>query len=129
MRNSNKQRVLVVEDNLMNKILVREMLTLNGYEVLEASTGKEAIDKVLNERPDIVLMDIHLPEMDGIEATKFIKSKKGLDDIPIVALTASAMIGDEQKILSEGFDGYVPKPIELSRLLNVVSDVLGRKDS
>ncbi|MBI5560540.1 MAG: response regulator [Deltaproteobacteria bacterium] len=113
----------------MNKILVREMLTLNGYEVLEASTGKEAIDKVLNERPDIVLMDIHLPEMDGIEATKFIKSKKGLDDIPIVALTASAMIGDEQKILSEGFDGYVPKPIELSRLLNVVSDVLGRKDS
>ncbi|MBI5598123.1 MAG: response regulator [Deltaproteobacteria bacterium] len=111
----------------MNKILVKEMLTLNGYEVIEAGTGREAIDMVISEKPDLVLMDIHLPELDGVAATRFIKNKEGFKELPVVALTASAMHGDEEKILAEGFDGYVPKPIERQKLLDVVKAMLGDK--
>jgi len=119
-------KVLVVEDNFMNKILIKEMLTLNGYEVLEASTGKEAVAMAGKERPDIVFMDIHLPEMDGFEATRLIKGNAETKDIPVVALTASAMRGDEERILKEGFDGYVPKPVERKRLLEIIEKLLTR---
>ncbi len=125
---TDRPRVLVVEDNFMNKVLVREMLTLHGYEVIEAGTGKEAVELTSREAPDLILMDLHLPEMDGVTATRLIKEREELRMIPIVALTASAMKGDEETILSEGFDGYVPKPIELSKLLAVVGDALKRKD-
>ncbi|MCK4738880.1 MAG: response regulator [Deltaproteobacteria bacterium] len=116
-------RVLVVEDDFMNKVLVKEMLTLNGFIVIEAGDGKEAVRMAVSESPDVILMDLHLPEMDGIRAMKTIKEDKG-QRMPIIALTASAMLGDEEKILNYGFDGYVPKPIELKRLVNSVKDAI-----
>lgn len=123
-----RKKVLLVEDNYMNKMLVREILTLGGYEVIEAKSGLEAI-KLLSagsrdERPDIILMDLHLPVMDGYTATRIIKSDDRNKDIPILALTASAMKGDEQKILAMGFDGYVAKPIDVKKLTGIVADSL-----
>ncbi len=119
-----QKKILVVEDNLMNKVLVKEILSVKGYQIIEAVTGKEAIEKTMAEKPDLILMDLQLPEMDGITATKLIKDKEEFKNIPVVALTASAMKGDEEKILKEGFDGYVPKPIEVKKLLDVVEENL-----
>ena len=113
-------RVLVVEDNFMNKVLVREMLVLHGYEVLEAETGEEAVDMIVRERPDIVLMDINLPAMDGIAATKLIKEKEGFKDTYVIAITAAAMKGDERDFIDKGFDGYVAKPIDIKKLLEAL---------
>jgi len=112
------QKVLLVEDNHMNMVLVKEILTMNGYEIIEAGSGTEAITSLAAERPDIILMDLHLPGMDGITATRIIKA------IPVLALTASAMRGEEDKILRQGFDGYVAKPIEIKKLLEAISTSL-----
>lgn len=119
-----KIRVLVVEDNAMNKVLVGEILSMHGYAVIEACTGKEAVETALREKPDIVLMDINLPEMDGVAATKLIKASETLKRMPVVALTASAMQGDREKLMAEGFDGYVPKPIEFKVLLRTLEEGL-----
>jgi len=122
MEASNKQAlVLLVEDNQMNKILVREILTLNGYGILEASSGTEALKILSVQKPDLILMDLHLPEMDGVTATRIIKSDPANKAIPVLALTASAMKGEEDKILVHGFDGYVAKPIEVKKLLAAIS--------
>lgn len=119
-----KKKVLLVEDNHMNKVLVREILTLSGYEIIEAMSGTEAIKALTRERPDIILMDLHLPEMDGITATRIIKSEERNRSIPVLALTASAMRGEEDQILNKGFDGYVAKPIERKKLLEAISEKL-----
>ncbi len=122
-----KKRILVVEDNFMNKVLVKEILTLNGYEVLEAGDGKSGVDMAINDKPDLVLMDINLPEMDGVAATKLIKKNEACKGIPVVALTAAAMRGDDKKIMDEGFDGYVQKPIEIKNLIDHIESFLGGK--
>jgi len=124
---SDKAKVLLVEDNHMNKILVREILTLNGYEIIEAKSGTEAIKMLTVVRPDIILMDIHLPEMDGFTATRIIKSDARNKFIPVLALTASAMKGEEEKILSHGFDGYIAKPIEVKKMLALITENLASK--
>ncbi len=118
METTEKTRILVVEDNFMNKVLVKELLQVHGYLVLEASNGKEAVDMAEAHMPDIILMDINLPEMDGMESTRIIKSRESTRGIPVLALTASAMKGDEEKFLKQGFDGYVPKPIQLTVLIS-----------
>ncbi|OGP15141.1 MAG: hypothetical protein A2052_00135 [Deltaproteobacteria bacterium GWA2_54_12] len=118
------QKVLLVEDNHMNMVLVKEILTMNGYEIIEAGSGTEAITSLAAERPDIILMDLHLPGMDGITATRIIKSDERNKAIPVLALTASAMRGEEDKILRQGFDGYVAKPIEIKKLLEAISTSL-----
>lgn len=123
MQGSGK-KVLLVEDNHMNKVLVKEILTLNGYEIIEAESGTEAIKALSAERPDIILMDLHLPGMDGITATRIIKSEERNKSIPVLALTASAMRGEEDKIIRQGFDGYVAKPIERKKLLEAISESL-----
>ncbi len=123
-----KARVLLVEDNYMNKVLVTEILTMNGYEVIEAGSGIEAIKLIASERPDVVLMDLHLPEMDGVTATRIIKADKSVKGIPVLALTASASEGDAEDILSKGFDGYVGKPIEVKKLLEAISESLKHKE-
>ena len=123
-KGTKKPRVLVVEDNAMNKVLVKEILIMHGYAVIEASTGREAVETALREKPDIVLMDINLPEMDGVADTKLIKGSEALKHMPVVALTASAMQGDRERIMAEGFDGYVPKPIEFKVLLRTLADGL-----
>lgn len=123
MQGSGK-KVLLVEDNHMNKVLVKEILTLNGYQIIEADSGTEAIKALAFDRPDIILMDIHLPGMDGITATRIIKSEERNKSIPVLALTASAMRGEEDNIIRQGFDGYVGKPIEIKKLLEAINESL-----
>ncbi len=120
-----KRTVLVVEDNFQNKVLVREILTLHGFEVVEASTGAEAIKVLSENKPDVVLMDLHLPQMDGVTATRIIRSDAGNAGIPVVALTASAMKGDEDDLKKSGFDGCVGKPIEVKTLISTIKRLLG----
>ncbi|WKZ34036.1 MAG: response regulator [Thermodesulfobacteriota bacterium] len=115
-----KIKILLVEDNHMNKVLVKEILTLHGYEITEAASGTEALKSLMEERPDLILMDLHLPGMDGVTATRIIKSDSRNSSIPVLALTASAMRGEEGELLSKGFDGYVAKPIERKKLLDAI---------
>src|SRR3990170_5129408 len=128
MVDETKKKILVVEDNPMNQILAREILTANGYDVVEANTGSDAIKKVMAERPDIILMDLNLPEMDGITATKILKSDDNYRDITIIALTASAMKGEVERILAEGFDGYISKPIEVKKFIKDISSYIRKTD-
>jgi len=115
-----KKKVLIVEDNRMNMMLVRDILTLKGYDTIEASTGAEAIKLVATERPDVVLMDLHLPGMDGMVATRMLKGDERFMDIPVLALTAAASRLDTDEILGMGFDGCVPKPIDVERLVEEI---------
>ncbi|MFQ5480806.1 MAG: response regulator [Thermodesulfobacteriota bacterium] len=119
MENEGK-KVLIVEDNAMNMMLVRDILTINGYEIIEAVTGAEAIRLVAGEHPDIILMDLHLPGMDGITATRLLKAEERFKEIPILAITASASSTDVAEILGRGFDGCVTKPIDVELLLGEV---------
>src|SRR3989338_7800848 len=121
MMQNPKKKVLVVEDNPMNMILIKEILAANGFEVIEAYNGHDAIKRVSEEMPDLILMDLNLPKMDGVTATKILKSNTPSKAIPIVAITASAMKGDEEKILAEGFDGYIAKPIEMKKFMKDVA--------
>ena len=124
-----KIRVLLVEDNYMNKVLVREILTLNNYEIIDARSGLEALKVIEVERPDVILMDMHLPEMDGITATRIIKSNEDTRSIPILAFTAAASESDKEELLNKGFDGYIPKPVEFKNLLEMISTALACKKS
>jgi CheY-like chemotaxis protein len=105
-----KPKIAVVEDNPDNRLLVQALLE-EFYEVLEFETGKEAVEGLLDDRPDLVLLDISLPEMDGTELLRWIREQKALEGVPVVALTAHAMAGDREKYLDEGFDDYLTKPI------------------
>ena len=116
-RESTGKTVLLVEDNLHNRRIFAGILTHYGYEVVEAENGVEAIERLRATRPDIILMDLSLPVKDGWEATREIKEMPDLRDIPIVALTAHAMDGDEQKARAAGCDGYLAKPISPKQLV------------
>ncbi|MCB9438093.1 MAG: response regulator [Anaerolineales bacterium] len=119
------KRILYVEDNFQNKRLVRKVLVARGYTVLEADDGQTGIDIAVAEIPDLILMDINIPGIDGIEATRIIKSYEQTTHIPIIALTANAMRGDRERFLAAGCDNYLPKPISTSDLLEVVQAYLG----
>lgn len=118
------QRILVVEDNDRNRRLLRILLRSRGYEVIEAVTGEEAMKYLRDHKPDLILMDIQLPNVDGLELTKNIKSNPETADIPIVAVTAYAMKGDRERILEAGCDGYISKPIDTRRLALLVAEIL-----
>lgn len=109
-------RVLYVEDNEDNVYLLNRRLIRNGYEVLVAKDGREAIEMVLANRPDLILMDLNLPVIDGWEATRRIKAMGEVKDIPIIALTSHAMAGDREKALAAGCNDYDTKPIDFARL-------------
>lgn len=113
-------KVLVVEDDQLNMELVCEILRANGFTVHEATNGTEAIEKAEKELYDLIVMDIMLPGMDGIEATRIIKRKPGYEKTPVIALTAYAMKGDRDRLLKEGFDDYAPKPIDVPDFLEKV---------
>lgn len=116
-------KILLVEDNLQNKILVHEILVMNGHEIIEAKSGVDAVKAASSGAPpDIVLMDIQLPEMDGVTAMRIIKSQERTKGVPVLALTASAMKGDEEKLLGYGFDGYLAKPIDIKKLIEMITD-------
>ena len=108
----------------LTSFTMTEILTLNGYDIVDAKTGTEAIKAFNEERPDLVLMDLHLPGMDGVTATRIIKADSANRGVPILALTASGMEGEEESILNKGFDGYVSKPIEVQKLLDAITEGL-----
>jgi CheY-like chemotaxis protein len=104
--------ILIIEDNPLNMELARDLLEARGYEVREAATAQEGIEAIQDRRPDLVLMDVQLPGMDGLTATRILRKDRNLSDLIIVALTAHAMKGDEQKVLEAGCNGYISKPID-----------------
>jgi len=118
-------KILVVEDNDRNRRLIRIVLKAKGYEIIETVTAEEAIVQLGNESIDLILMDIQLPKMDGLELTQKIKDNPATKDIPIIALTAYAMKGDKEKFLAAGCDDYIGKPIDTQELPKVVAQFLG----
>ena len=111
-------RVLVVEDEKDNMDLFCQILNFHGCQVLQAKDGREAINMAQSEEPDLILMDLSLPALDGWEATRTIKAIPHLAEIPIIALTAHAMVGDRERALEAGCDGYISKPIEVARFFD-----------
>jgi CheY-like chemotaxis protein len=119
-----KKRILVVEDNEQNLYLATFLLEKNGHEVITAKDGLEAIEKAKMEKPDLILMDIQLPEMNGYQATKRIKSTPEISHIPIVAVTSYAMLGDREKALAIGCVGYIEKPFAPETFVSEVEKYL-----
>jgi CheY-like chemotaxis protein len=116
--------ILVVEDNELNMKLVKGLIKIGKYRMLEAIDAESGIQLIREQRPDLVLMDIQLPGMDGLSATKIIKEDPSLKDIPIVALTSYAMQGDKEKALEAGCTGYIAKPIDTRKFLETVSQYI-----
>jgi two-component system, cell cycle response regulator DivK len=114
-------QILVVEDNERNMKLVRELLEATGYRAIEAATGSQALELAREHRPDLVLMDIRLPDIDGVEALSRLRADDRTASIPVLAVTAQAMQGDRERCLAAGFDGYLSKPIDVAQLLEAVS--------
>ena len=117
-------KILLVEDNEMNRDMLARRLVRRGYDVVEALDGQQAVDLSRTESPDLILMDISLPVLDGYEATRQIKATPETSAIPIVALTAHAMAGDRERSISAGADEYDTKPIDLPRLLSKIQALL-----
>jgi len=125
--NGKGKTVLLVEDNEDNRIVYSTILRHFGYTVTEALNGEEGISKARAERPDLILMDMSLPVMDGWEATRQIKAAVETNAIPVIALTAHAMAGDEEKALAAGCDDYETKPVDLPKLLAKIDALLHSK--
>jgi len=120
-------KILVVEDNQDNREMVVKVLKFNGYEVIEAVDGEEAIRKAKTEAPALILLDIYLPKMDGYEVAKRLKGDTGLRSIPVIALTAHAMKGNREQALEAGCDGYISKPIDIRELPKQIGQFLKPK--
>ena len=116
--------ILVVEDNELNMKLFHDLLEAQGYNVLQTRDGMEALKLARAHKPDLILMDIQLPEVSGLEVTKWLKEDDGLRSIPVIAVTAFAMKGDEQKIREGGCEAYISKPISVANFLETVDKVL-----
>ena len=116
--------VLIVEDNELNMKLFRDLLEMHGYQTLEARTGPEALECLKDNRPDLILMDIQLPEVSGLEVTREIKCSPELSEIPVIAVTAFAMKGDEERIRQGGCEDYIAKPISVASFLEKVKRYL-----
>ena len=117
-------RILVIEDQEDNRRILRDLLTSAGYEVIEAVTGEEGVAAAETHRPDLILMDIQLPDLDGYEATRRIKANPALRHIPLIAVTSYALSGDDVKALEAGCDGYVTKPFSPRALLAKIREYL-----
>jgi two-component system, cell cycle response regulator DivK len=114
------RQILVVEDNERNMRLFCDVLQASGYRTLEATTGEQAVELVFEHRPDLVLMDIQLPDIDGVEALGRVRADDGFASVPILALTAQAMEGDRERFLAAGFDGYLSKPVDIAEFVATV---------
>jgi len=117
--------VLVVEDNELNMKLFHDLLEANGYDIVQTRNGLEAIDLAREHHPDLILMDIQLPEVSGLEVTKWIKEDDDLRSIPVIAVTAFAMKGDEERIRQGGCEAYLSKPISVAKFLDTVKTYIG----
>ena len=127
--NGTKKRVLLVEDNPINMELAVVLLSGGGYEILQATTAEAAIGLATQEHPDLILMDIGLPGMDGLEATRQLTQAPETMDIPIVALTAQAMEGERDKALASGCSGYIAKPIDTRAFAQIVARLLADEEN
>jgi CheY-like chemotaxis protein len=121
-------KVLIAEDNAVNRELLRELLELRGYTVLEACDGQEAIHMIEQAQPELLLLDIGMPVMDGFAAIRKIRENPRLASLPVVAVTAYAMRGDREKILNSGFDGYLSKPVNARSLAEELNRLLDKRD-
>lgn len=117
--------ILIVEDNELNMKLFNDLLEANGYSTLQTKDGREALSIAQEHKPDLILMDIQLPEISGLEVTKLIKADDDLKDIPVIAVTAFAMKGDEEKIREGGCEGYIAKPISVANFMQTIQKFLG----
>ena len=118
--------ILVVEDNEKNRKLVRDVLTFKGYQIIEAERGEDGVRLAKERLPKLILMDIQLPGIDGIEALRQIRADEATRGIPVVAVTASAMDRDRQTIMAAGFDGYQSKPLNVKEFIAAVEAILAR---
>ena len=123
------ERVLIVEDNEKNMKLVRDVLQATGYRTLEAASGARAVELAAEQAPDLMLLDIQLPDIDGVEALSRLRANDRTASIPVLAVTAQAMQGDHERFLAAGFDDYISKPVNIVELVGTVRqycDGLGR---
>jgi two-component system cell cycle response regulator DivK len=118
--------ILIVEDNEKNRRLARDVLQFNGYRIAEADNAEDGVRLAREQKPALILMDFHLPGMNGIEALKVLRADDNTKSIPAIAFTASAMTEDRQKILEAGFDGLQTKPIHVKEFVQAIKDVLAR---
>jgi two-component system cell cycle response regulator DivK len=119
-------KILLVEDNEMNRDMLSRRLVRNGFEVVIAVDGRKGVEMATSEKPDLILMDMSLPVMDGWDATRHVKADPGTKSIPVIALTAHAMAEDRDKAIAAGCDDFDTKPVELPRLLGKIEALLGK---
>ena len=124
--NEEKGTILYVEDNPENRMLVRRILLSEDYSLLEATNASEALEVLKSNKPNLILMDINMPDVDGYTLTAQIKKMPGFEHVPILALTANVMRGDKEKVLEAGCDGYIQKPLDFDELLKEVERFLTR---
>jgi two-component system, cell cycle response regulator DivK len=123
----NKGTILYVEDNPDNRLLVKRILLAEDYSLLEATDAREALNVLKTNHPDLILMDINMPDMDGYTLTAKIKSLPGFERVPILALTANVMRGDKEKTLEAGCDGYIQKPLDIDQLTREIEKFISRR--
>ena len=119
-----KEKILIVEDNPQNMRLIEMVLKAKGYALLKATDGEEALDVALRKRPDLILMDIQLPKLSGLEVTRRLRKTSAFSHIPIIAITAYAMKGDKEKVIESGCDAYLSKPFHTHELTEVIAEML-----
>ncbi len=119
------KKILIVEDNELNMKLFNDLLRAHGYDTIQTRSGTEAIELARRHRPDLILMDIQLPEVSGLDVTRWIKEDEELHAIPVIAVTAFAMKGDEERIRKGGCEAYISKPISVARFMETVRRYVG----
>ena len=127
MSEPGKSLILYVEDNPENRMLVRRVLLAEKYSLIEASSAQETFEILKSRRPDLILMDINMPDMDGYTLTAQIKAMQGFEKVPILAITANVMRGDREKTIEAGCDGYIQKPIDIDQLGREIEKFLARR--
>jgi len=121
--------ILIVEDEPKNLTLLRDLLQVSGYSTIEATDGEKGVELARAKKPDLILMDVQMPVMDGLEAIRILKADATISNIPVLALTSYAMKGDEEKILEAGCDGYMAKPYNIQGLLKEVTKYLSGQET
>ena len=124
-----KKTILIVEDNELNMKFENDLLQAHGYDTLQSADGKDTLQFAKEHHPDLIIMDIQLPEISGVEHTRMLKADEGLKDIPVLAVTAFALKGDEEKFLEAGCDGYIAKPISVPNFLETVEKLINRQNT
>ncbi|HAJ27980.1 MAG TPA: response regulator [Syntrophus sp. (in: bacteria)] len=119
------QRILIIEDNPQNRLLLKDVLEFHGYEIMEAEDGQAGVEMAKKNKPDLILMDLQMPVMDGLTAGKIIRGDADIKNIKMIAVTSFAMSGDKERIMEAGFDHYISKPIDTRTLPVLIEKVLG----